>query len=134
MSLCALREKFDGLVFISRGELSGAQISARGGRVIAEAFGQFGHGDVAIAIFRIELRDAHEARQRIFSLAAQFVCQCGGGELLDGLFGAILLLQQQGVARHAFGGLLVRLQEASVQGQRLGLLRAGAVKRSNSMP
>ena len=71
-------EKFDRLVIISRGELSGSQISAGGGRVIAQTFGQIGHGDVPLAIFGIELRDAHEARQRIFSLAAQFIRQSGG--------------------------------------------------------
>jgi hypothetical protein len=81
---------------------------------------------VAVPIFGIELGNAHEARERIVALVAQLVRKRGGGELLDGLFGAALLLQQEGVARHAFGGLLLRFQKARVEGEGLGFLaRAG---------
>ena len=118
-------EKFNRLVIISRGELPGSQISAGGGRVIAQAFGQIGHGDVTLAIFGIDLRDAHKARQRIFSLAAQFIGEGRGHELFDGLFRAVLLLQKQGESRDAFRRLLVRLQKAHVKGDRLGLFPRG---------
>ena len=123
--LVRFREKFNRLVIVSRGELPGPQISAGSGGVVAQAFGQIGHGDVALAIFGIDLRDAHEARQRIVSLAAQFIRESRGHELFDGLFRAVLLLQKEGESRDAFRRLLVRLQKARVQGERPWALPVG---------
>ena len=106
-------------------ELPGPQIAERSSGVIPQPLGQSGHGDVTLAIFGIELRDAHETRQRIFSLAAHFIRESGGGELFDGLFRAVLLLQEERISRNAFGRLLLRLQKARVKSERLGLFARG---------
>ncbi len=105
--------------------MSGAQVAAGGGGSISQALGEFGDGDVPVAILRIQLRDAHKTRQRFVSLAAQFKSKSGGHELFDRFLGAVLLLEQQRVPRDALGRLLVRLQEMRVQGQRFRFFARG---------
>ncbi len=119
------RKVFERFRFIPRRELTGAQVAACGGTGISQPLGKFGNGNVPLAIFRIELRDAHEACQRLVSFAGQFKCKSCGSELLDRLFRAILLLEQQRVSRDALRRLLLRLQKTTVQGQRLWLFPRG---------
>ncbi len=78
-----------------------------------------------IAVFWIELSDAHKACQRVIHFAAQFKRHGRGRELLDRLLGPILFLQQQPVSRDAFRRLLMRFQKPRVQRQRFGLFAGG---------
>jgi len=86
-------------------ELARAQVSSRRRRRVPHALGKFGHGDMPVAVLRVELCDAHETRERLFHFAAEFECQSRGHELFDGFFGAVLFLQQERIPRHALGRL-----------------------------
>ena len=83
--------------------------------------GQFADGELPRGVVRIELRHAFQAIQRrLFPPARQKQLGCQR-ELFDGLVGAVLLLQQEGVPRHALGRLLYALQRARIDGSGLVL-------------
>ncbi len=84
-----------------------------------------------VTIFRIELSDADKTRQGLVPFTAEFKCERRRRKLLDGFFGAVLLLQQKRVSRHAFGRLLVRFQKTCIESESFGFLARGgkAVKK-----
>ena len=108
-----------------RGQLPGAQISARRQRAAAICvLRRFRQPQLPRRIFRIKLRDAFQAKQRVFiprRSGKHFRCL---GVLLDSFLGVILFLLQERVPRDAFRRLLHRAaaQEAVINRQRFILV------------
>src|SRR5258708_6408604 len=108
----------------SCGELRGTQKRARGQRILSQLRRNLRHLHLPGKLLWVQLRGAFPAEQRIFAAPRFREHLRRLGVLLDGLFPAILLLQQEGVARDAFGGLNRQRvpQEAVINRQRLGLV------------
>ena len=108
----------------SRRKLRGPQKCPGSQRIFPQLRGNLRHFHLSRQLLRVQLRGALPAEQRVFS-ASRFGKHLGGlGVLFDRFFPAILLLQQKGVARDAFGGLNRQgiAQEAVVNRQRLGFV------------
>src|SRR3984893_15024832 len=96
------------MFFPRRRQLSRAQISARCQRVTRNSLRGFRQPQLPLGIFGIELRDALQAKKRVFLprlVAEKFR---GLGVLLDGLGGVILPLLQKSVSCDALWRLLDR--------------------------
>jgi hypothetical protein len=84
-------------------KLPGAQKGARRESIFSLAFGGLGKPQLPVLVFRIQLRDALPAKERIFLASRRREKFRRFGVLLDRFVGMILSLLQEGVARDALG-------------------------------
>ena len=107
-----------------RGKLSRSQKSPCCQRIFSDLLGGFGQPELPAEIFRIELRDALAAKQRVFVTSQAREKFRGLAVLIDGFFRMILFLLQECVPRDAFRRLAdgTASQKTIVDGQRLGFV------------
>ena len=101
-------------------QLSGAQEAARGEVGMLQALGKVAENYVPRDVFGIEERDAFVTRQRIDIALVLKKELRRRAELLDGLGGPVLLLQQNAIAHQSVGGLRKRSKEAGEDRRGLG--------------
>ncbi len=120
------RQQFQGVGWRARSarKLRGTQKRPGSQRVFPQLRGDFRHFHLPRELFRVQLRGALPAEQRVFPAPGFREHLRSLGVLLDGFFPAILLLQQKGVAGDAFRGLNRQrvAKETVVNRQRLGFV------------
>ena len=98
------------MLVASRGQLPGAQIGSRRQCVPRDFLRGLRQPQLPRGIFRIQLRDAFQAEQRVFFARFAVEKLRRLGVLLDGFVGVILFLLQKSVARDALRRLLHRIR------------------------